>query len=146
MPNIRKSKAIRELSGNPSNRPIPDEPEVANLSFTPPAKMTKRAKLFYKEIAGAMPEGVYKTTDKHLLVAYCEQAASHEEACTKIAEQGAVVEGSQGQPVVSPWVKVRNEAAGKLVTLGARLGLSPADRAAVGTGDGKKETNPFLMN
>jgi P27 family predicted phage terminase small subunit len=144
MPNIKKPAALHILAGNPSNRPIKPEPDVGDLSLTPPANMSKRAKIVFKELARAMPPGVFKKTDKHLLVAYCEQVASHEEAVKKIERDGSVVNGSQGQLVVSPWVRIRNEAAGKIVTLGARLGLSPTDRANVNAPEQGVEINPFL--
>ncbi|NVD44838.1 P27 family phage terminase small subunit [Qipengyuania atrilutea] len=139
-----KPSAIKKLAGNPGNRPIVSEPEVADLYLVLSANISAAAKPIFVQLSGAMPTGVFKTTDQYLLAAYAEQVAAHEEAVREITKGGAVVMGSQGQPVVSPWVKIRNEAAGKLVTLGARLGLSPVDRSNLKSDDAGQSSNPFL--
>ena len=122
---------------------MPVEPKIAGR-LTAPKTLSKAAKVVWKNLVGAMPLGVYEKTDAALLAAYCEQVAAHDEAIAKIAELGSMVTGSQGQLVVSPWAKMRNESARLIVTLGAKLGLSPVDRANVNAPTQGVEINPFL--
>lgn len=142
MPNVRKPTAVREIQGNPSNRPMPVEPEIKG-SIKMPRTLTPAAKIVWKNVTGAMVKGVFKPTDTYILAAYCEQVAAHDEAVAKIAQNGSVSVGSQGQEIVSPWVRIRNEAASKVVTLGAKLGLSPADRQSIPSGE-TQSYNKFM--
>lgn len=134
--------AIRELEGNPSKRPLPKEPAIT-ASARMPRTLTPAAKIIWKNLVKAMPKGVFLATDTHLMSAYCEQVAAHDEAVAMIFEHGSIVQGSTGQEVASPWVRIRNESANKILALGSKLGLSPTDRMNLPSTDDYEE-NPFL--
>lgn len=144
MPNIAKPTRVKELAGNPGKRKVnKKEPRPLGLP-TPPETLSAAALPIWQRLVMSMPEGVYAATDEHLLSAYCEQVVIFQTASVTLSTEPAVVTGSQGQLVPSPWVKILNEASRLISTLGAQLGLNPAARQSLAVEQPKQETNPFL--
>jgi P27 family predicted phage terminase small subunit len=90
-----------------------------------------------------MPPGVYTSADEGLLATYAETLADYRDACADLVSQGRYVQGSTGQLVISPAMKLKNELARQLSSLGARLGLDPAARQSLNVEDGQEDTGKF---
>lgn len=129
----RTPSKLKALAGNPGKRAIPKDEPLPTGAPVAPKVMTKRAAAIWKRLVGSMPIGVYAVADERLIAAYCEAAARHEEATTALMEVELVTTGSTGQLVASPWLKIQNDQARLLTTIGARLGLDPAARQSLST-------------
>lgn len=77
-------------------------------------------------------DGLLTGYDKKSLELYCLEWASYSEAIQMIKKYGPTSVGSQGQPVVSAWVRIRNQAAQNLIRLDERFGFSPMSRNRLG--------------
>ena len=85
-------------------------------------------------IRQSMPAGVYSALDSFLLAAYAMAVAIHQRAAFEIANPSfeCVVKGrDKGAAVLSPWLRILNAQAALIASLGDRLGLNPAARAAL---------------
>ena len=82
-------------------------------------------------VKASMPRNVYSLLDTFLLAAFGMAWAIHKMAAMKISDPNFVwtVEKTRGVWVPSPWIKILNQQAMLLATLGSRLGLDPASRA-----------------
>lgn len=130
-----KPTHLKLIEGNRGKRPIKaGEPKPTGAPVAPKS-LTKNAVAVWKRVLATMPLNVYTGADEHLLSAYCEAVARHREASEALKVYGLVSTGSTGQEVVSPWLKIQNDQARLIVTLGARLGLDPVARQALATGD-----------
>ena len=69
--------------------------------------------------------------DRAIFASYCLAWAHIREAQQHLAEDGATVEGSQGQTVASPWEQILNRAQVRLFKCGSAMGLSPSARAGL---------------
>jgi P27 family predicted phage terminase small subunit len=143
MPNISKPTRVKELSGNPGKRKLNKaEPKPSGLP-SPPTVMTNRAKTVWKRLVLAMPPGVFTATDSYLLAAYCEVVATHQLATGKIAGGEIETVGSTGQAKLSPWFGVQSDAASKMASLGAKLGLDPVSRQQINADNGDQAPDEF---
>jgi P27 family predicted phage terminase small subunit len=131
---------VKKLKGNPGKRPI-SEPGV-NAKGDPfiAEHLPDDAKACIEVIRQSMPPGVYARADSFHLAAFARAWALHKEASEKVDVEGPVAKGSQGQPVVSPWVSILNEQARLMASLGDRLGLDPKSRAALKLPDEKPKS------
>jgi P27 family predicted phage terminase small subunit len=143
MPNIRKPTKIKELSGNPGKRTLNKaEPKPSGLP-SPPTVMSNRAKTVWKRLVLAMPPGVFTSTDSYLLAAYCEIVSTHQLATARIAGGEVEITGSTGQMKLSPWFAVQSDAASKMASLGAKLGLDPVSRQQINAENGSQGDDEF---
>ena len=143
MARLAKPTKVKELSGNPGKRTLnKSEPMPLGLP-SPPTVMTARAKTVWKRLVFAMPPGVFTATDSFLLAAYCEVVATHQLATSKIATGDIETTGSTGQVKLSHWFAVQSDSAGKMATIGAKLGLDPVSRQQINTGDGNQDGDEF---
>ena len=78
-----------------------------------------------------MPPGVYSALDSFLLSAFGMAWAIHERAAHEIGNPGFVwiVKNATGGQTPSPRIKILNQQAMILASLGDRLGLDPKSRA-----------------
>jgi P27 family predicted phage terminase small subunit len=130
MPRTRTPTAIKKLAGNPGKRAInKKEPQPKGDPNKP--TLSALASKVWDRLTKAMPLGVYTAADTGLLAAYCEAVANHQEASQCLANEPKMVKGSMGQMVPSPWFRIQSDAASKIVTLGARLGLDPISRQQI---------------
>ena len=77
---------------------------------------------------------VYSRLDSFLLAAFAMAVAIHQRAAFEIANPDfeCVVKGrDKGAAVLSPWLRILNAQAALIASLGDRLGLNPAARAAL---------------
>ena len=124
---------LRVLEGNPSRRPLPrSEPEPAGAPAKPDYLGDYASALWDVIVDSMRGARIYAALDTELLAAYCVAAELHREAVEKIRSEGATAKGAQGQPVVSPWVTIKNSQAQIMRSNGRDLGIGPAARASLG--------------
>ena len=123
--------ALRLIDGNPSKRPINEsEPSPTGKAWMP-SHLSDEAKKCWRRIMRAMPPGFYTPADEALLAAYCEAWSDHARATKEIAAGRSIIVKSGKGFAVSPLLTIRTRAAQTMVSLAARLGLSPADRVGL---------------
>jgi P27 family predicted phage terminase small subunit len=130
----KKPAAIKKLEGNPGKRPIQEEPEPRAGAPKPPADLSGEA---FAEWCRIVPDldaiGLLAKVDRGYLVAYCEAWASFNEARTEIAERGILIPGRDGGLVKNPAAQIMKDSMDAMLKFGAKFGLSPGDRARMGT-------------
>lgn len=90
------------------------------------------AKSTWDRLAGQLhAAGLLIDKDRELFELLCSSFGLVCLADAKIAAEGAVVDGSTGSPVKSPWVAIRNDGIAQVIKLASCFGLSPADIASV---------------
>ena len=142
---IKKPIRVRILEGNPSRRPI-DLPEV-EASGEPfiPEHLPDDARGCIEVIKASMPSGVYSALDSFHLAAFAMAWVIHKRAAHEIGNRdfAFTVPGSTGSQVPSPWIKILNQQATLLATLGDRLGLDPKSRAALKLPGARQQRSKF---
>lgn len=135
----RKAPEVRRLEGNPGKRPILDPVVTASGSVVAPDHLSEDAKACIEVIKRSLPPKTYAACDAFLLAAYASAWAEHKRCVEEVnkPEFKRVEAGSQGQPVLNPWLKHMNEQARLLQSIGARLFLDPVARAALKLPDEK---------
>jgi P27 family predicted phage terminase small subunit len=124
---------LKQLKGNPGNRPIKEEPQVTMGAPTPPDDLKGEA---FAEWSRIVPDlnraGLLAEIDRGYLVAYCEAWASFCEARESLHENGALIAGRDGGVVRNPAAMVMKDSLDMMLKFGAKFGLSPIDRARLG--------------
>lgn len=131
---------IKALKGNPGKRIIQPVTVRALGDAFVPAHLADDAKACIEVIRASMPRATYAKADSFILSAYAMAWALHKQAVEALADPIAnppVEIGSTGNRVPSPWVKILNQQAQLLASLGDRLGLDPKARAALKLPDEK---------
>lgn len=132
MPNGRPPKpaALKQLAGNPGNRPISPEPEPTKGAPNPPGDLTPEA---FAEWCRIVPEleaiGLLAKVDRAYLVAYCEAWSNFCEAREAVREHGTLVQGRDGNLVKNPATQVMKDSLEMMLKYGTQFGLSPTARA-----------------
>jgi phage terminase small subunit len=78
----------------------------------------------FVEIVRSVPDGHFKSSDRHLIEQFCQAIMLARQATTELATTGPVVQGR-----VSAWLIVLEKAHRSSVALAARLRLAPQSRA-----------------
>jgi len=124
--------ALKLIDGNPGKRPLPENEPMPTGAPICPKHLSGTAKTLWQRIKRSMPPGLYTLADSPLLAAYCEAWADHVGATKALQLDGSlVVYNDKGVAVINPLLRIRNNAASTMVSISARLGLSPADRAGL---------------
>jgi P27 family predicted phage terminase small subunit len=128
--------------GNPGKRTIPNSVQPSG-KLTAPTQLAPAARIAWRKIVGAMPEGTYAATDAMTLATLCEAVADYWTAANMTTTQGRYVAGSTGQMVIAPWAKDKAELARLIYTLSQRLYLDPVARASLVTPPTTDDADPF---
>ena len=118
---------LKMLRGNPGKRkPNLNEPQPPILQdLTPPRWLTKPCKKEWRRLAPMLARlGVLTETDRDTLAAYCDAWVRWKAAAHQVHTLGMVIP-SDPIPVVSPWVKVANDAMTQIRSLLVELGMTP---------------------
>ena len=149
---------LRKRLGDPGHR-LPKEAESAQIGdelepVAPPADMPEQGKILWMEVLPVLARyGGLRTVDLPALKSMCLLWARAERAAQVLNEQGYFTQGSTGQMVAHPAVKMEQEARmlflrhaeqfGLTWIARSKLGLSEATRSAVLAGlEGKVGANP----
>lgn len=139
---------VKRLKGNPGKRKLPPPGVSANGEPFTPDHLHLDAQACIEVVRNAMPPGVYRRVDSFILSSFATAWALHKKAVEELAASGLyVVEDERGQKP-SAWVRILNEQAKIMASLGDRLGLDPKARAALKTPEPEKPRSKFdgLMN
>ena len=140
-----KLTALKILEGNPGQYPLQElgiealgEPFVAE-------HLMDDARGCIEVIRQSMPSSVYSALDSFLLAAFGMAWALHKMAAIKISNPNFawIVSNSQGSQVPSAWLRILNQQATIIASLGDRLGLDPKSRAALKLPGAKQKRSKF---
>jgi terminase small subunit-like protein len=140
-----KLAAIKRLEGNPGKHII-EESGIDGLGEPFVAEhLPDDGRGCIEVIRGSMPPGVYAALDSFLLAAFAMAWVIHKRAAHEIGNRdfAYTVPGSTGSQVPSPWIKILNQQASLLATLGDRLGLDPKSRAALKLPSARQQRSKF---
>lgn len=76
-------------------------------------------------------QGVLAKADRAALAILCDAWSDYQHAKLMVQREGDTVIGAKGNPVLSPWVRIRNSAADRLLKVGREFGITPASRGRV---------------
>lgn len=141
----KKLPELERLDGNPTKRAIIDSLVQAYGEPFVPEHLMDDARGCLEVIKRSMPSRVYAGLDSFLLSAFAMAWAVHKRAAIEISnpEFAWIVLNSAGSQTPSPWLKILNEEAVKMASLGDRLGLDPKSRAALKVAAPGKEKSKF---
>jgi len=138
-----KHPEIRRLEGNPGKRPItqpPIKPEGEPIGF---GHLCGDAQACMEVLSASLPPGVLTRPDSYLLAAYATAWAAHKQASIALREQALLVKGSRGTGTANPLLRIVNNQARLMASLGARLGLDPVSRMAIRVPDATEPPSKF---
>jgi hypothetical protein len=127
-------EALEGFPGKAATAEAGIEVEAAGEPFVP-EHLPDDARGVIEVIKDSMPLRVYSRLDSFLLAAFAMAVVIHQRAAHEIANPSfeCVVKGDRGA-VLSPWLRILNAQATLIASLGDRLGLNPAARAALKLG------------
>jgi P27 family predicted phage terminase small subunit len=98
-----------------------------------PSHLDQAAKECVEVIQKAMPPSVYAGADSFLLAAFATAWSLHRQAVMEIGKPDFehVVKSARGGRQVNPWLRIVNQQAMLMASLGDRLGLNPKARASL---------------
>ena len=128
-----KLPQIARLEGNPGKRPITAPVVEASGDVFVPSHLDQAAKECVEVIQASMPPSVYAEADSFLLAAFATAWSLHRQAVMEIGKPDFehVVKSARGGRQLNPWLRVLNQQAMLMASLGDRLGLSPKPRASL---------------
>ena len=137
-----KPAVLNELHGNPSKRKRKEGLSVTGKTPTPPAYLTAHAKRLWREILNNFGDiNLVTPADKYSFGLLCQAIARVVEAEKILSAEGLIVyepiinrHGTDTGKVkvkVHPAVAVSKMYSAQVNQIGARFGLSPADRARI---------------
>jgi P27 family predicted phage terminase small subunit len=127
----KKLAALSLLEGNPGKRPIAAGVEGLGAPFIP-EHLSEDARGCVEVVRTSMPHHIYCALDSFLLAAFATAWAVHKRAAHEIANPGFkfVIDGKCSR-VQNPWLRVMNQQAAIMASLGTKLGLDPHARQAL---------------
>ena len=141
----KKLAEIDRLEGNPGRRFIEETGIEALGSPFIPEHLSDDARGCIDIIRQSMPSSVYSALDSFLLSAFAMAWVTHKRATHEINAPGFqwTTASKRGSPQASPWIRMANQQAAIMATLGDRLGLDPKSRAALKLPDAKQRKSKF---
>lgn len=128
-----KPTALKLLQGNPGGRRLNTrEPRPETGAPTRPEWLDAEAK---REWSRVVPElarlGLLAKIDRGLIAAYCQTWAQYVRAVKVIERLGMTFETASGYLTQRPEVGIANAALAKMLSLSAKFGFTPSDRARI---------------
>ena len=142
---VKKHPITRRLDGNPGRRPIEDSGIEAMGEPFVPEHLMDDARGCIECIKASMPPGIYSALDTFLLSAFGMAWTIHKMAAIEISNPAFewVTTNTKGTQVPSPWLRIMNQQAQILASLGDRLGLDPKSRAALKLPSARQQKSKF---
>lgn len=130
-----KPTRLKVLDGDRPDRINRREPMPAEVDVRPPVELDDDAAEVWSRLApDLIAKRVLTAWDTEAFAAYCLAVAAHRSAWRELQSGGLVVRGQRGGEVKSPYWQVWRDSLDAMIRLGARFGLTPADRAALSIG------------
>lgn len=96
--------------------------------FPYPDELREVLKPYWLELVNSFPKDHFQISDIPLMKIYCRCAWDIERCSLMIEEEGEVVIGGRGAPMVNPRVKVRGDAQNNLLSIATKFRNQPASR------------------
>lgn len=141
-----KPTARKIAAGNPGKRALnKDEPDFGAVqNIDPPEWIQAEARDMWERIVPPLcAQKILQITDLHIVEKFCASYRNWRVAQADLDANGPVVMSAQGSPIKNPAATVVNEAAAKMASYGALLGLDPASRQRLVGAKPKTPDNPF---
>ena len=124
---------LKLVRGNPGKRPLPKGEPQPRVCLPPcPRWLSLEAKREWRSLGPKLrAAGIMTELDGTALALLCQTWARWVEAEAKVTELGAVVEGSHGQLMRSPYTRISAQAADQLLRLLVEFGMTPSSRSRV---------------
>jgi len=131
----KKPTALKLIAGNPGGKKLPKGEATPPASMpTMPGHLGAEARAEWQRLAPMLVQlGLLSTLDRTAFAAYCQAWAHHVEAEEMLASSGTTMTTSNGQIIVSPWMRVSRQAVETLARLLGEFGLTPAARTRINT-------------
>lgn len=143
----RAPKEVQLVRGERADRVNGDSPEMDMVDpdddfvYEPPVKLPSHVRAVWDYYAPGLTKArVLAHADLDALVAFCEAVAMRREASHHLDLEGKVIIEDQARgskQVINPWFRIWKESNADAMRIGARFGLSPADRSALVVPGGK---------
>ncbi|MDP2505394.1 phage terminase small subunit P27 family [Oceanobacter sp. 3_MG-2023] len=143
-----KPTAAKQAAGNPGKRALnTNEPEFTQLLDVDPPEHLHNYPHAVECWETHCPElckiGVLKVTDLWNLEAFCMAYSTWRESKLQAQQQGITITQDNGTEKKNPALSAANEALRQMMSLGAVLGLDPANRTRLVVPKQKDQSNPF---
>jgi P27 family predicted phage terminase small subunit len=130
-----KPTALKILDGDRRDRINRNEPRPAESAVKPTQELAPYAQAAWdRTTPDLITKGVLTSWDAELFTGYCVMVGAFRQASEQLRLHGLVVEGAAGGEVKSPYWQIARDSLDAMARLGARFGLSPADRAGLSIG------------
>jgi P27 family predicted phage terminase small subunit len=143
--------ALRVLRGNPGNRPLPEnEPQMPALGVEfdqvpEDIAADKVASAEWVRVVKLLKDAsVVSTAERSILLALCQQWSRYLDASKQVKDKGMVVRGTNGGPMVNPYLKISDVALAQCNRMWVELGLTPSSRSKVSRI--KEQGDPFKLS
>lgn len=118
--------------------PVAEMPEPPSEMAAPVAEVWTRAVLALADM------GLARGADADVLRCYVEAVWTHQRACAILRQSGVLVQGTSGNLITNPALRVQRDAATTIRMFAAEFGFSPSARTRIEVGgDPSPEDNPF---
>lgn len=132
---IGKPTHLKILEGVQESRINRDEPTPAEASLQPPSELSDAARAVWNRLAPDMiDKKVLTAWDLDQLVIFCDAVAVYHE-CKNLMGSNYTERGAAGGIIKSPFWQIMRDCQSMMTQIGARYGLTPADRARLAVGD-----------
>ncbi len=138
----RKPKPVdqKKLEGNPGKRKLNQgEPRGAPGGPTCPESIVDEERSIWFRVVGVLPSYRASASDEFAIEVFASAVAQYRRAKGLVKEQGDLIVGAGGAPIKNPAHTVLRDAVSTIDKFGAKLGLSPADRARLMNGESESE-------
>lgn len=126
-----KPTAIKELEGNPGNRPLNDkEPKPLKKAPPCPKWLEDDAKKEWRRLSKKMEQlGILTEVDMAAFAGYCQSHARWKAAEEFISKHGAIVKTPSGYWQQVPQVSIAQQYMKQMSKFAEQFGLTPASRS-----------------
>lgn len=139
-----KPTKLKIITGNPGKRPLPKgEPQPTEGAPTRPEWLSPEAKREWTRLVAEFNSiGLLTKVDRMTLTALCQNWADYVDAVADLREHGWSTVTESGYEAPRPAVAKMHKALDKVLTIGAKYGITPSDRARMAIPE-KPPADPF---
>ena len=101
---------------------------LPNRRAPPPDGLTPEEAARWQSVVRALPGDWFNASDLPILAAYCQTIVQHEAACKALQGELLVLEAANGRQYRNPLLAIQNTAALRMITIAAKLRLTPSSR------------------
>ena len=123
---------LKLVHGNPGKRRLNrNEPRPVGDLLAAPDWMGEAQAAGWAYAIASAPPGLLRRLDRAVLAAFVVAEQLHGQAIAGVARTGLLTQGSMGQPVPNPLLKIATLQALVMVRCASELGFTPASRSRI---------------